>query len=213
MDPLLAHKWSHTLQKEWKLIICLQELLHQGEQLDNIEAKTAAINADMKTSQRHLNSIKSVFGGIKNWWSGGKKQEAEQASTTTTNQRQSRLRDTMDSRRENETEHPAMRLHSEDVSGFYETDSDYPQQKQVSSGMKAYDEQFNKNLGAYKLFVYTQMLRFLHLKQLFQLAFSKINWNQCRNYFFRYDVWWNVQVERFSPWLGRWNRGSKRSDR
>ena len=152
--------------------------------MDNIEAKTAAINADMKTSQRHLNSIKSVFGGIKNWWSGGKKQEAEEASTTTTNQRQSRLRDTMDSRRENETEHPAMRLRSQDVSGFYETDSGYSQQKQVSSGMKAYDEQFNQNLGAYKLPVYTQLLRFFHLKQLFQLGFSKINWNQCRNYSF-----------------------------
>ena len=121
--------------------------------MDNIEAKTAAINADMKTSQRHLNSIKSVFGGIKNWWSGGKKQEAEEASTTTTNQRQSRLRDTMDSRRETETEHPAMRLHSQDVSGFYKTDSGYSEQRQVSSGMKAYDEQFNKNLGTYKFFV------------------------------------------------------------
>lgn len=128
--------------------------MHQGEQLDNIEAKTAAINADMKTSQRHLNSIKSVFGGIKNWWSGDKKKEAEQA-TTTTNQRQSRLRDAMDSRRENETEHPAMRLRSQDVSGFYETDSGYSQQKQVSSGMKAYDERFNENLGTYKLYVYT----------------------------------------------------------
>lgn len=124
--------------------------MHQGEQLDNIEAKTDSINEDMKTSQRHLNSIKSVFGGIKNWWSGGKKEEQEQPRTTT-NQRQSGLRNALDTQRGSETEHPAMRIRSEDVRGFYDDDSGYSrgaqQQKQVSSGMQAYDQQFNKNLG------------------------------------------------------------------
>ena len=26
----------------------------------------------MDTSQKHLNNIKSIFGGIKNWWNKGK---------------------------------------------------------------------------------------------------------------------------------------------
>ena len=107
----------------------------------------------MKTSQRHLNSIKSVFGGIRNWWSGGKKEEKE-PEFTKTSQRQSRLRDNMDSQRQNEPQHPALRLRSEDVGGFYEDDSvqprgGYQQQERVSRGMAAYDQQFNQNLGEY----------------------------------------------------------------
>ena len=43
-------------------------MVQQGEQLDNVERKLDNVNADLKTSQKHLNNIKSVFGGIKNWW-------------------------------------------------------------------------------------------------------------------------------------------------
>jgi hypothetical protein len=53
-------------------IFILQELLRQREVITNIEQKTDEINTTLTTSQRHLNNIKSVFGGIKNWW-GNKK--------------------------------------------------------------------------------------------------------------------------------------------
>lgn len=43
-------------------------MLHQGEQLDNTEKKLDSIQAMTKVTQRHLNNIKSVFGGIKNWF-------------------------------------------------------------------------------------------------------------------------------------------------
>ena len=126
--------------------------MHQGEQLDNIEAKTDSINEDMKTSQRHLNSIKSVFGGIKNWWSGEKKKEVKEPTVTKSHERESRLKDSIDAQRQNEPQHPALRLRSEDVSGFYEDDTGYSrsghqQQREVSSGMAAYDQKFNQNLG------------------------------------------------------------------
>ena len=50
----------------------LQELLRQREVIQNIEKKTDEINSTLTTSQRHINNIKSVFGGIKNWWAGKK---------------------------------------------------------------------------------------------------------------------------------------------
>lgn len=50
-----------------------EELLRQREVLNNIEKKTDEVNSTLTVSQRHLNNIKSVFGGIKNWWAGKKR--------------------------------------------------------------------------------------------------------------------------------------------
>ena len=47
--------------------------------IQNVEKKTDEINTTLTTSQRHLNNIKSVFGGIKNWW--GTKKEASPAAS------------------------------------------------------------------------------------------------------------------------------------
>ncbi|XP_014785631.1 synaptosomal-associated protein 29 [Octopus bimaculoides] len=52
-------------------IATAEELLHQGEQLDNIERKTDSMSVTLTASQKHINNIKSVFGGIKNWWNRG----------------------------------------------------------------------------------------------------------------------------------------------
>ncbi|KAL8560797.1 hypothetical protein ACOMHN_061832 [Nucella lapillus] len=58
-----------------------EELLRQREVIDNISKKTDEINTTLTTSQRHINNIKSVFGGIKNWWNTGKKETAPQSSS------------------------------------------------------------------------------------------------------------------------------------
>ncbi|XP_033748082.1 synaptosomal-associated protein 29-like [Pecten maximus] len=50
-------------------IATAEELTRQGDQLNNIEGKVTDIDKNMSTTQKHLNSIKSVFGGLKNWWS------------------------------------------------------------------------------------------------------------------------------------------------
>ncbi|KAK7087788.1 synaptosomal-associated protein 29-like [Littorina saxatilis] len=55
--------------------VTAEELLRQREVIQNIEKKTDDINTTLTTSQKHINNIKSVFGGIKNWW-GGKKDAA-----------------------------------------------------------------------------------------------------------------------------------------
>lgn len=58
----------------------MQELLRQREVLNNIEKKTDDINSSLTSSQRHLNNIKSVFGGIKNWWGAKKDAKTEPAA-------------------------------------------------------------------------------------------------------------------------------------
>ena len=54
---------------QFPLCLFFQELLRQGEQLRRTEQKLDKINADLTVSQKHINSIKSVFGGLKNYFS------------------------------------------------------------------------------------------------------------------------------------------------
>ncbi|OWF46561.1 synaptosomal-associated protein 29-like [Mizuhopecten yessoensis] len=61
-----------------------EELTRQGEQLNNIEGKVTDIDKNMTTTQKHLNSIKSVFGGIKNWWSTKKEDPSRPEDETST---------------------------------------------------------------------------------------------------------------------------------
>ncbi|OQV15586.1 putative Synaptosomal-associated protein 29 [Hypsibius exemplaris] len=48
--------------------VAAQELLAQREQLEAADRNLDNMNATLDQSQKHINSIKSVFGGIKNWW-------------------------------------------------------------------------------------------------------------------------------------------------
>jgi len=100
-----------------------QDLVRQGEQLDNIETKTDKINADTKVSQRHLNGIKSIFGGIRNWWNGEGKNDTTPQPVTTSRDRVT-LRQTVTTERESPASgvHPAFRIRGSDVSGFYDED-------------------------------------------------------------------------------------------
>lgn len=93
----------------------------QGEQLDNVERKLDKILVDTKTSQRHLNGIKSIFGGLRNWWTGdGKKDEAPPSSRPAKKQSDA-LQKAMSVDRDPDS-HPALRLRSGNVKGFYDDD-------------------------------------------------------------------------------------------
>ncbi|XP_059141307.1 synaptosomal-associated protein 29-like [Physella acuta] len=91
-------------------IATAEELIRQGETLNNIETKTEGMQQNLKTSQRHLNNIKSVFGGIKNWWSSDKKAAAKPAEADAN----TRLRTTVES----------IEKTKPDVSGFYNDEDD-----------------------------------------------------------------------------------------
>ena len=95
--------------------------MRQGEQLDNVERKTHAINQDMKQTQKSLNSIKSVFGSFKNWL-GRKNEEPKEEFTPPP--KSSTLRDTVDTQ-QSMGEHPALRNRTEDFGGFYTDNNDF----------------------------------------------------------------------------------------
>ncbi|XP_012946367.1 synaptosomal-associated protein 29 [Aplysia californica] len=86
-----------------------EELVRQGETLDNIENKTDTMQQNLTTSQKHLNNIKSVFGGFKNWWSGDKNKKSAQETRAEENPN-ARLRATIE---KTERSKP-------DVRGFYD---------------------------------------------------------------------------------------------
>ncbi|ESO82215.1 hypothetical protein LOTGIDRAFT_237114 [Lottia gigantea] len=103
-------------------IATAEELVRQGEVLDNIETKTGGINQNLKSTQKHLNSIKSVFGGFKNWWNGtdstGPKEPVESTR---------KLKQTVEREKEYTAQSSSLtgsKLRSGDVSGFYDTEND-----------------------------------------------------------------------------------------
>ncbi|KAL4224058.1 autophagosome membrane docking [Mactra antiquata] len=103
-------------------IATAEELLHQREQLNNIESKTGKINQDLKVSQKHLNNIKSIFGGIKNWWNGDKDKEGA-TSTSKPEPPKSSLQTTLYDHNASQP-HPGMRYKTDDGRGFYDDDFD-----------------------------------------------------------------------------------------
>ncbi|XP_067649071.1 synaptosomal-associated protein 29-like [Haliotis asinina] len=92
-----------------------EELSRQAETLNNIEKKTDDVNRTLTTSQKHLNNIKSVFGGIKNWWSGNKDPNALPPSKS--EPKPSPLKSKVDTYRESHDAYSSKQL---DTSGFYD---------------------------------------------------------------------------------------------
>ena len=160
-----------------------QDLVRQGEQLDNVETKVDQINADTKVSQRHLNSIKSIFGGIRNWWHGEGKNDTQPQSVTSSRDRTT-LRQTVAMEREQPASgvHPAFRIRGSDVSGFYDDDivefgssgaTSRPVAKNIdtrqdntvqtqarSQQWQEYEKNLSTNLGCF-LYVYFLLLNIL----------------------------------------------------
>ncbi|KAM7343244.1 synaptosomal-associated protein 29kDa [Cochliomyia hominivorax] len=58
------------------------ELAKQREQLERTAKQLDDINASLRFSQRHLNGLKSVFGGLKNYLSGNRDQQPPPAANT-----------------------------------------------------------------------------------------------------------------------------------
>ena len=123
-------------------VLYFQELDRQGEQLNNVEHKLDCINQDMKTTQKHLNNIKSIFGGIKNWWGGKKDGQVPEKP-----KRESKLQDTLDPSysSQSDREHPALRLKSEDQQGLY--DRPQVQTSGRTDSWQTYEAKLDENLG------------------------------------------------------------------
>lgn len=105
------------------------ELSKQREQLEKTRDQLDTINTSLKFSQRHLNGIKSMFGGLKNYLAG--KNELENKISPSSSNSSSIASPSPDERY---SAHPTTRLRNDPVQ----------QQQQMQSGN--FNNQLDKNL-------------------------------------------------------------------
>ncbi|XP_071509291.1 synaptosomal-associated protein 29-like [Diadema antillarum] len=88
------------------------ELLHQGEQLRRVDNKLDKIDSDLDTSKKHITSMKSIFGGIANYFSKSKPAQPDAPKAQGPSklaQHMERVDAEEEMRREN-TDHPALQI-------------------------------------------------------------------------------------------------------
>ena len=99
----------------------------------------------MKTTQVHLNNIKSVFGGIKNWWQGRKSEDTKAGGTG---------RPSKDPSHEGDDEDSSVSTHrsgplAQSVQASAETGASF-QEPQLQRQMPAeYETRLNTDLGKF----------------------------------------------------------------
>nr|XP_054749511.1 synaptosomal-associated protein 29-like [Lytechinus pictus] len=91
----------------------MQELLHQGEQLKRVDTKLDKMDKDLDTSKKHITSMKSIFGGIVNYFNkpkaGQQEQQAPSQDPSKLKTHMERVEAEEEMRRAN-SDHPALKL-------------------------------------------------------------------------------------------------------
>ena len=130
-----------------------EELLHQKEQLNNVNDKLDSINSIMRVSQKHLTSMKSIFGGFKNYFS--KNTDQNQVNKRLhTSASENVLQNTINSIKsddgnvDSQLSHPALKRKGFDAVGFYDekTSDDDPNTSAYDLHSKEIDRQLDLNL-------------------------------------------------------------------
>lgn len=112
-----------------------EELAKQREQLENTNKQLDLIGTTLRSSQKHINGLKSVFGGLRNYLSGQK--AGSGAGATTANGRQTNGAALSPTAEDTSYEaHPVARLR----------DDGQQQQQQQLSSRSTYSEQLDENL-------------------------------------------------------------------
>lgn len=133
------------------------ELAKQREQLEKTSRQLDEINSTLRFSQRHLNGLKSVFGGLKNYLSGSRDTQSphatsspsgspiseEQSATVSTNSTVQVTTTKMApmSPEERYDNHPISRIR-DDSSNFYQRE-----QTQQQRSTNPFEDQLEANLG------------------------------------------------------------------
>ncbi|NWI67463.1 SNP29 protein, partial [Todus mexicanus] len=90
-----------------------EELVRQGEALKRTEQMVDKMEQDLKTSQKHINSIKSVWGGLVNYFKAKPPESKPEQNGTPEYYANSRLKEAMMSSKEQESKyqesHPNLR--------------------------------------------------------------------------------------------------------
>lgn len=130
-----------------------QELVRQGEALKRTEQMVDKMDQDLKTSQRHINSIKSVWGGLVNYFKAKPPESKPEQNGAPEYYANSRLKEAMMSSKEQESKyqesHPNLRKLDNSDNDFIKADLDssvqrdaYPKNQQL----RAYHQKIDTNL-------------------------------------------------------------------
>ncbi|XP_012632133.1 synaptosomal-associated protein 29 isoform X1 [Microcebus murinus] len=84
-----------------------EELVRQRGVLTRTEKMVDKMDQDLKTSQKHINSIKSVFGGLVNYFKSKPAETPPEQNGTFTPQPNSRLKDAVSTSKEQEAKYQA----------------------------------------------------------------------------------------------------------
>uniref|UniRef100_A0A8D2MRM8 Synaptosomal-associated protein 29 n=1 Tax=Zonotrichia albicollis TaxID=44394 RepID=A0A8D2MRM8_ZONAL len=124
----------------------LTELVRQGEALKRTEQMVDKMDQDLKTSQRHINSIKSVWGGLVNYFKAKPPESKPEQNGAPEYYANSRLKEAMMSSKEQESKyqesHPNLRkLDNSELVSSVQSDA-YPKNQQL----RAYHQKIDTNL-------------------------------------------------------------------
>ncbi|NXY62969.1 SNP29 protein, partial [Callaeas wilsoni] len=131
-----------------------EELVRQGEALKRTEQMVDKMDQDLKTSQRHINSIKSVWGGLVNYFKAKPPESKPEQNGAPEYYANSRLKEAMMSSKEQESKyqesHPNLRKLDNSDNDFNKADlvsssvqrDAYPKNQQL----RAYHQKIDNNL-------------------------------------------------------------------
>ncbi|NWV66541.1 SNP29 protein, partial [Malurus elegans] len=130
-----------------------EELVRQGEALKRTEQMVDKMDQDLKTSQRHINSIKNVWGGLVNYFKAKPPESKPEQNGATEYYGNTRLKEAMMSSKEQESKyqesHPNLRKLDYSDDDFSKADllssaqrDSYPKNQQL----RAYHQKIDTNL-------------------------------------------------------------------
>ncbi|NXI46680.1 SNP29 protein, partial [Galbula dea] len=130
-----------------------EELVRQGEALKRTEQMVDKMEQDLKTSQRHINSIKSVWGGLVNYFKAKPPESKPEQNGTPEYCANTRLKEAMTSSKEQESKyqenHPNLRRLDNSDNDFGKADlvssvqrDPYPKNQHL----RAYHQKIDNNL-------------------------------------------------------------------
>ncbi|MCI4380997.1 hypothetical protein PGIGA_G00246360 [Pangasianodon gigas] len=127
-----------------------EELIRQGEVLKRTERMVDNMEQDMKTSQKHINSIKSVWGGLVNYFKGNSEPRPPQKEQPPVYEANNRLQNALAESKEHEGKYEASHpnLRKLDTSGFGASFDNESSQNGYSKNrhLKAAHEHLDNNL-------------------------------------------------------------------
>ncbi|NXG01184.1 SNP29 protein, partial [Sakesphorus luctuosus] len=148
-----ARSLSLLYESERIGVAASEELVRQGEALKRTEQMVDKMDQDLKTSQKHINSIKSVWGGLVNYFKAKPPESKPEQNGAPEYYANSRLKEAMMSSKEQESKyqesHPNLRKLENSDNDFSKADlvssverGSYPKNQQL----RAYHQKIDTNL-------------------------------------------------------------------